>query len=367
VSEAAREPANEIEARFSQKLGALALDASFTLPSRGITALLGPSGAGKSTILRCIAGLHRPETGLLRVGDEVWQDRHRFLPPHRRPVGFVFQHGNLFSHLSVAGNLRFGLRRAVGETLGFDEIVATLNLETLLPRSSQTLSGGERQRVALGRALLSQPRLLLLDEPLSGLDQVRKREILPYLAALRTRLAIPMIYVSHQLDEIVQLADHLCLVEAGRVVASGPIATVMNRLDLSFARSPDASSLLEATMTGYDAEYGLSSLDFGSGTLTIPGRAGELGSRRRIRVIATDVALSRDRPTRTTILNILAGEVVTMELAGPYQLNVLLRLDGSQCLMARVTRKSWNDLDIRPGDKAFAMIKAASLADNQSA
>jgi molybdate transport system ATP-binding protein len=211
-----------IEARFSGRLGEFSLDAAFTVPARGITGLFGPSGSGKTTVLRCLAGLARMD-GALSVADEVWQDARRFLPPHRRGAALVFQDADLFPHLSVRGNLEFGLRRARPPIAApFDQVVALLGLENLLPRSPARLSGGERQRVAIGRALLSQPRLLLLDEPLAGLDAAAKAEILPYLERLHGQLAAPMIHVAHDLAEIARLADHLVVMTAGRVAASGP-------------------------------------------------------------------------------------------------------------------------------------------------
>ena len=211
-----------IEARFTGRLGEFRLDAAFTAPGRGVTGLFGPSGCGKTTLLRCLAGLTRV-SGRLKVGGEVWQDEGVFVAPHRRHAAYVFQDADLFSHLSVRGNLEFGLRRAgAPASAAFDEVVALLSLEGLLTRSTAKLSGGERQRVAIGRALLSQPRLLLLDEPLAGLDAAAKAEILPYLERLHDTLAIPVIHVSHDLAEIARLADHLIVMQAGRVVASGP-------------------------------------------------------------------------------------------------------------------------------------------------
>jgi len=211
-----------IEARFSGRLGEFRLDVAFTAPARGITGLFGPSGCGKTTLLRCLAGLTRMD-GRLSLGGEVWQDAREFVPPHRRHAAYVFQDADLFSHLSVRGNLEFGLRRAGTQAAtGLDEVVALLSLEGLLARSTAKLSGGERQRVAIGRALLSQPRLLLLDEPLAGLDAAAKAEILPYLERLHDTLAIPVIHVSHDLAEIARLADQLIVMKAGRVVASGP-------------------------------------------------------------------------------------------------------------------------------------------------
>jgi molybdate transport system ATP-binding protein len=210
-----------IEARFTGRLGEFRLDAAFSAPARRITGLFGPSGCGKTTLLRCISGLARME-GRLVVAGETWQDGRRFTPPHQRGAAYVFQDADLFSHLSVRGNLEFGWRRAgSSRALLFDEVVALLGLEPLLARSTARLSGGERQRVAIGRALLSQPRLLLLDEPLAGLDAAAKAEILPYLEALHAAIAAPMIYVTHDVSEIARLADHLVVMKAGTVIASG--------------------------------------------------------------------------------------------------------------------------------------------------
>ena len=214
-----------IDARFSGQLGEFRLDVAFTAPAQGITGLFGPSGCGKTTLLRCLAGLTRMR-GTLRVSDEVWQDERVFLAPHRRRAAYVFQDADLFSHLNVRGNLEFGLRRAgTPVAVPLDEVVALLGLEALLARSTAKLSGGERQRVAIGRALLSQPRLLLLDEPLAGLDTAAKTEILPYLERLHDAVAIPVVYVSHDLAEIARLADHLIVMKVGHVVASGACGT----------------------------------------------------------------------------------------------------------------------------------------------
>lgn len=210
-----------IEARFSGQLGDFRVDAAFAAPARGITGLFGPSGSGKTTLLRCLAGLTRMR-GVLRVGNETWQDERVFLAPHRRRAAYVFQDADLFAHLSVRGNLEFGLRRAGAPvTVPFGDVIGLLGLEGLLARSTVRLSGGERQRVAIGRALLSQPRLLLLDEPLAGLDAAAKAEILPYLERLHAVVAIPVVYVSHDLAEIARLADHMIVMQAGSVVASG--------------------------------------------------------------------------------------------------------------------------------------------------
>jgi molybdate transport system ATP-binding protein len=210
-----------VEGRFNGRLGAFALDAEFNVPASGVTALSGPSGSGKTSLLRCIAGLARLP-GRLRVAGDVWQDESTFLPAHRRAIGVVFQEPSLLAHLSVRGNLDYGARRAAAGGTGFDSVVELLGLAPLLARSTTHLSGGERQRVALGRALLSQPRLLLMDEPLSSLDAASKAEILPYLDRLHRELSIPTLHISHDAGEIARLADHVLYMRDGRITPAPP-------------------------------------------------------------------------------------------------------------------------------------------------
>ena len=218
-----------IEARFSGQQGSFEIDAEFNAPSKGVIALCGPSGSGKTTVLRCVAGLTRLPRGRLVIDGDVWQDERLFVPVHRRALGYVFQEASLFPHLSVRGNLEFGQKRAKGaeRTIGFDDVVDLLGIESLFDRPTANLSGGERQRVAIGRALLSQPRLLLMDEPLSALDRMGREEILPYLERLHRRLSIPVLYVSHDIAEIERLSHSLILMDRGRVRAAGPIADLL--------------------------------------------------------------------------------------------------------------------------------------------
>ena len=240
-----------IDGRFTGKVGAFALDAAFSFPAQGITALSGPSGAGKTTLLRCIAGLTRLE-GRLSVAGEAWQDGRTFLPTHRRPIGVVFQEASLLSHLSVRGNLAYGARRSRAKAeVGFDDTVELLGLAPLLGRSTANLSGGERQRVALGRALLSQPRLLLMDEPLSSLDAASKAEILPYLERLHRTLAIPALYISHDAGEIARLADRVLFMTAGRILSATPASPSDKALAGLSAQQRDALAMaaLKAGLT----------------------------------------------------------------------------------------------------------------------
>ena len=359
-----------IDAAFSGTLGAFHLDVAFTAPMRGITGLFGPSGCGKTTALRCMAGLERLG-GQLHVDGATWQDdaTGTFLKPHRRPVGYVFQEANLFPHLSARNNLRYGARRATGADHGgldFDGVVDLLGIGHLLDRAPAALSGGERQRVALGRALLSRPRLLLMDEPLSALDRMTKEDILPYFEALRDTLAIPLLYVSHDVAELERLADRLVLIDDGRVVASGALSDLETDPDLPLQRAPDAAVTLEAMVAVFDDRHGLTGFAVAGGTLFVPGRRGEIGSRQRLRIQASDVSFARSRPTDTTILNILPARIVTItgQDAEQAQVNVVVALgeDGSgPRVVGRITRKSVEALGLAPGMAVHAQFKSVAL------
>jgi molybdate transport system ATP-binding protein len=358
------EAAAPIVARFRGALGAFVLNAGFEAPMQGVTAVFGPSGCGKTTVLRCVAGLQMLKDGYLSIGGEIWQDG----AAHERSVGYVFQEASLFPHLSVRGNLLYGHRRAMRrgtkEATRLDDVVALLGMQGLLDRSPLRLSGGERQRVAVGRALLSQPRLLLMDEPLAGLDRLSKDEILPYLEALHTALSIPILYVSHDIAEVERLADHLVLIEAGRVVASGPLQDLQADPALSVAHLPEASVALNAIVAYYDSEYGITTLSVDGGTIIVPGQYGAPGTPRRVRVGASDVSLARRHPGPSTILNVLPARVTAAEPQDAAQVNVVIRLgaDGRGArLLARVTRKSWEALGARPGDSVYAQVKSVAL------
>ena len=360
-----------ITARFAVRLGSFALNTAFKAPGRGVTALLGPSGCGKTTVLRCMAGLTRLDDGHLNVNGDVWQDGRRFIPPHRRPIGYVFQEASLFPHLSVRGNLRYGLKRArvAQPSISFDDVVDLLNIGRLFDRPPTLLSGGERQRVALGRALLSQPRLLLMDEPLSALDRFSKEDILPYLERLHDALSIPVIYVSHDIAEIERLADTLVLMKEGGVQAAGPIQAVLADPALPLAHMPQAASVLEAQVETIDAAYDLTEVSVAGGRLLVPGDLGSKGTRRRVRVLASDVSLGRHMPVNTTILNALPARIVHGILAADHQMIVFLALGsdgGGATLLARISRKSWDALAFKPGDRVVARVKALALT-NQAA
>jgi molybdate transport system ATP-binding protein len=348
-----------IEVRFQGSLGGFILDAAFQVPSRGVTGLFGPSGSGKTSVLRAIAGLQRLE-GYCAVGGDIWQDGKHFRPTHKRPVGYVFQEASLFPHLSVKDNLLYGFTRSA---VGFEETVDLLGLSRLLERAPANLSGGERQRVAIGRALLSDPKLLLMDEPLSALDRQTKDEILPFLERLHASLALPVLYVSHDIAEVERLADHLVLMRAGRVIASGPLGALQSDPSLPLALSRDAAVSLDAVVEAYDVTYGLASLRVDGGVFLAPSPLVAIGSARRLRIFAGDVSLVRERPSQTTIVNILPVRILSATETGLHEITAVLGLgDGSGArLLTRVTRRSWDVLELAEGLDLYAQIKGAAL------
>ena len=358
--------AGSIQVALRGHLGRFALDAAFTVPARGITALFGPSGCGKTTVLRCMAGLHRLPDGLCLVDGEVWQDREKFRPPHRRPVGYVFQEASLFPHLSVRRNLLFGASRGQRPSgaLNLASVVDLLGLAALLDRAPHHLSGGERQRVAIGRALLSQPKLLLMDEPLSALDRPTRAEIVPFLQRLHAELDLPIIYVSHDMAEVEQLADTLVLMEEGRVVTAGPLGTLQADPRTPIATARDAAVSLEAAIESFDAADGLLTLQVAGLRFLVPGAAAPAGDRRRLRIAAGDVSLARTH-LPSTILNVVPSRILDVSPAGSHEILVVLGLgpDGAgPKLLARITRRSWRIGHFEVGDDVFAQVKGVALA-----
>jgi len=356
-----------IDVRFKGFIGNFELNVSFEVPMRGITAIFGPSGSGKTTILRCIAGLAQIP-GHLAVGDEVWQSETTFLAAYSRSIGYVFQEASLFSHLSVRNNLVYGRQRALkagaSEEIRFDDVVLLMGLGALLERATSSLSGGERQRVAIGRALLSQPRLLLMDEPLAALDRKSKEEILPFFEALHETLSIPIIYVSHDISEVERLADVLLLLDHGRVIAAGRAADVLIEATLPVASRPEAATVVEAFVKGFDSRYGLTELELDNQTLLVPGRLAETGKAHRVRIAAVDVSLAVDRPSRTSILNILPVRVKQVHAVNEAQVNVVVTIghcEGGTKLLARISRRALETLGFAEGQDIYAQVKAVSL------
>jgi molybdate transport system ATP-binding protein len=356
-----------IDVRLNIAYSGFSLDVDLNLPGRGVTALYGHSGSGKTTCLRCIAGLERAEQGFIQINDEVWQDSDNgiFVPPHKRALGYVFQEASLFPHLSVLANLQFGLKRIAKSQRRVDMAQATelLGIGHLLERHPQHLSGGERQRVGIARALLTSPKLLLMDEPLAALDSQRKSEILPYLQRLHDELDIPVLYVSHAQDEVARLADHLVLLSEGKALASGPIGETLARLDLPMAMGDDAGVIIEGQVCAYDPDYQLLSLQLPATEMSIRVTHAPmaLGQALRCKVHARDISLSLQNSEFSSILNRLPVTVVS-EQSADNAAHVLIRLDaGGTPLLARITRYSRDQLGVHPGQQLWAQIKAVAV------
>lgn len=356
-----------IHTRLKLNYSGFALDVDLQLPGRGVTALYGHSGSGKTTCLRCIAGLERAEQGFIQVNDEVWQDSDKgiFVPPHKRALGYVFQEASLFPHLSVRANLEFGLRRIPRQQRRVDMAHATelLGIGHLLGRDPQNLSGGERQRIGIARALLTSPKLLLMDEPLAALDTQRKNEILPYLQRLHDELDIPVLYVSHSQDEVARLADHLVLLSNGKALASGPIGETLARLDLPLALGDTAGVVIEGHVSAYDADYQLLTLELPNTDLSIRVAHSPMaeGQALRCKVQARDVSLSLQGVEHSSILNRLPVTVIS-EIGADNAAHVLIRLNAAGTpLLARITRYSRDQLGVHPGQQLWAQIKAVAV------
>lgn len=354
---------NTLNVDVSYRRDGFSLAAAFSAAS-GLTAFFGRSGTGKTTLANLIAGLIRPDQGRISIGERVLFDSASgdWVAPEHRRIGYVFQEGRLFPHLTVRANLEYSKRfmPATSSPPDLAEIVDLLDLREILSRRPDGLSGGEKQRVAIGRALLSAPRLLVMDEPLASLDAFRKGEILPYIERLRDDGGIPIIYVSHAMEEVVRLADTMVILDQGRTVASGPVEDIMGRLDLRpLTGRYEAGAVLAVTVRGHDKTFGLTELGFAGGRLWVPGLDMPLGSALRMRVRARDVSLSLTQPTDTSILNVLPATVREIAAGDGPQLEVLL--DVGVPLIARVTRKSITNLGLHPGKAVFALVKAAAI------
>jgi molybdate transport system ATP-binding protein len=359
---------NGIDARFRLRRPGFALDVEFALPARGATSLFGASGAGKTTVLRCLAGLERAPESRLAVLGETWQDEGRglFVPPWRRRVGYVPQEAGLFAHLRVRDNLRYGMRRVPAEqrAVDFAQVVDWLGLGPFVARRPASLSGGERQRVAIGRALLTSPRLLLLDEPLSALDERSRRAILPYLEALPERLAVPIVFVSHALPEVARLCERMVWIDGGRVRATGPTTSLLGSVDLAVADGDALGAVLLATVVAHDDEDHLTELAVPGGTFFVRRVDRAPGARVRVQVPARDVSLALDPEPHSSILNVLRCAVLDLSPAGAGRTTVRLRpLDAPEgtVLLARITTRSARALGLGPGATVFARVKSVGL------
>jgi molybdate transport system ATP-binding protein len=377
-----------IDAHFTHCYDDFVLDVDLALPAKGVTVLYGQSGSGKTTLLRCLAGLVHAPGGVLSVDGEQWQGDELFVPTHKRPIGYVFQEPSLFEHLTVEGNLNYAQKRVdladpSDSVLSSNEVIELLGIENLMQRKPNQLSGGEKQRVAIARALFSQPELLLMDEPLASLDTQRKREILPYLEKLRLELKIPIVYVTHSIDELSRLADWVVVLDQGRVVANGSLADVLTALD-SPMQLDDAGVVLETTIRSREAQWALMRVSFIGGELLLADNGRAEGETLRVRVDARDISLTLSQHTDTSILNALPATVIEIS-AFPSQDAVLVKLglghqsiaaldeskamdeqskasrDSNEMLLSRITRRSAEHLALAVGSQVWAQIKSVAV------
>jgi molybdate transport system ATP-binding protein len=352
-----------LEINVDHRFDAFRLDLDYSGPSEGVTAIFGPSGCGKSTLLACVAGLMRPLAGRIVIDGRVLLDTGKrvFVPPERRRCGVVFQDARLFPHLSVATNLRYGARRTpAGEGPSFDAVVGLLGIDGLLLRRPGMLSGGERQRVALGRALLARPRLLVMDEPLAALDAARRLEILPFLGRIWREFHIPMLYVTHALDEVDQLADTLLLMDQGTLLASGTLEAMALRTDLPLAARQDSGAILRCIVAAHDQLPGRTRLDFDGGSLIVSLQTHAPGTPVRIRIRDRDVAVATERPRGISIQNVLQTQVEAIAPGQAGEVVLRLRLGGS-ALLARISDQAVSQLALTPGQVVWAMIKSVAI------
>jgi molybdate transport system ATP-binding protein len=370
----------------AKQRGAFRLDVRFELPTPGVVALFGPSGCGKTTAVNLIAGLLRPDRGRVALDDSVLFDSERGVdvPVEKRGIGYVFQDARLFPHLSVAGNLKFAERRAArAGSIGFDRVAGMLELQPLMARRVHQLSGGEKQRVAIGRALLSQPRLLLLDEPLASLDRERREEVLPYLETLRDQLALPMVYVSHQFDEVLRLATHIVLMQSGTVAAQGGIGAMSLDRRLRAMIGPDAvGAVVDGTVIGSEPAGGLLRLRIGDGEIRVNAASSPPGTTLRVQLLARDIIVATRRPELLSVRNHLKGVVTAVEDDGASDL-ISIGVGGAggygngddggdgsggsdsggsgPTILARITQAATRELALVPGKPVWVLVKSVSL------
>jgi molybdate transport system ATP-binding protein len=337
------------------------LDVDLELAHGGITGIFGPSGAGKTSVLRCVAGLDRAQRGVVRIAGEIWQDEGIFMPAFKRAVGYVFQEASLFDHLDVRGNVEYGRKRAGGNIAMLDAAIDLLGIAHLLDRRPASLSGGERQRVAIARAVASAPKLMLLDEPLAALDAARRHEILPWLEKLAGELKLPMLYVTHSIDEVARLASTVVLLDQGQVKAHGPTREVLGRTDASAMLGDEAGALLEGRIAERDERWQLARIAFEGGHLWLRDSGLAANGTVRLRVLARDVSIATHEPQGSSIQNILVATIAEIEPdVHPSQVMVRLRC-GDSMLLARVTARAAHALALAPGQRVWAQVKSVAL------
>jgi len=349
---------------YTLSKGAFHLSVDVALPENGISVLFGPSGCGKTTLLRCIAGLEPTATGTLIVGAQTWQSHEINLPPHKRPIGFVFQDATLFNHLSVRNNLYYGWKR-IAPALRHDlsPIIDILGIGDLLNRKPYELSGGQMQRVGIARALAVSPQLLLLDEPLSSLDTAKKNEILPYIEKLRDTIHIPILYVTHSMNEVARLADYIVVLKNGVVCAQGKLSDVLTNIDSAIILGDEAGTVLTATVDKIDTRWNLASIRFNGGSVWIRDCGYLQGALVRIRILARDVSIASNYPSLTSIQNIFEGEVDSIGNDEHHSLSLVKIKVGASFILARLTRRALRQLEIVVGKKIWAQVKSAAIIE----
>lgn len=355
---------NNIEVSVHGTLGTFDLDAAFHAPITGITALFGPSGCGKTSVLRCIAGLNHLN-GKIRIGDIVWQDEKQFMPVYKRKIGYVFQEASLFPHLSVQKNLSYAFdKSAKGAAQYFDEVITMLNIEHLIDRSPKNLSGGERQRVAIGRALLSSPQVLLMDEPLSALDMATRTEIMPFIERLRDQLKLPIFYITHDINEVERLADTLVLMEQGKLLAAGKLQDLQADMSLPLAQQRSAAVNLNASIKDWNENSGLCAFSVKGANFLAPLETAPKLKEMRIRIAANDVSISLEKPHNSSILNSVDAIILSQKPLNSHEMLVSLSLgdnDQGAHILCRLSRYSWQNLNLEIGMKIFAQVKGIAL------
>ncbi len=359
-----------LDVKFTKSLGDFSVDIAFDTGG-GLTALFGPSGAGKTTVVNALAGLETPDQGLIKLNGTTLFDSNAGInmAPEARRLGYVFQDARLFPHMSVERNLRYGMSRDTGSIgiISWNDVVRILDLSHILDRRPHNLSGGEKQRVAIGRALLTAPKLLLMDEPLSSLDPLRRLEVMPFIEKMRDEFGVPIVYVSHTVAEIIRLADRVVVLDHGRVVAAGPVEEVLSRPDVqaefiaTAAEPPDFGTVITAILDAHCDEDGLSQLSIPGEKILVPQLKGNPGDRVRLRIRARDVALALEAPESLSVLNAFRGRVTDVSKTGPAHVDVQLETKSGTRLWSRITRKSRRDLNISVGTKVWALIKSVAL------
>jgi molybdate transport system ATP-binding protein len=356
-----------LAAKFKVTFLNFSLDVDLNIPVKGFTVIFGPSGCGKTTLLRCLSGLERSPGGYLKIGEEIWQDEDNafFLSVSQRSIGYVFQDARLFSHLNVEENLKYGFKRSSNpDNKHYNQVMDIMSINPLLKRLPHQLSGGEKQRVAIARSLLTSPRLLLMDEPLAALDAKRKKEILPYFQRFQTEFGIPVFYVTHSLNEVLQLVDTMVLMEQGKVKSVGPVEEAFSNLDIkNRVESSLVGGVLDAKVVRQEDDYQLTVLEFAGQTLYVPKQNVTVGSRLRVHIHAGDVALAVSPiQHQTSVLNVLEGKVIEVGSSSNDDYMTHIKLDIGCPLLATITRKSLDTLNLRPGQAVFAHIKAIRMA-----